>query len=408
MSPIAPKPAADAPDPLVTALHATPQRMVMAFAGAGAQALARLHAVGGSSRTVLEARDVYAARSMTEWVGFAPRRMTTPRVASAMAEAAWRRARHLVEGEEGPAPVFGVGVSAAIATDRPKKGGHRVMLAVRDALGTASYALTFEKGARDRAGEEAVVTQLVLRAVADACGVLGAPRPELGERERVEEGFRPTALLAAFAAQERAFVVVREDGAVAGALPAAAGGSRAERSGAPPTPVILSGAFNPVHDGHRELLRVAVERVGPAALPLFELPLVNADKSPIGAAEGRRRAQQFVGRTPVVLTHEPLFVAKAELFPGSVFVIGADTAERIVDPRYYRNDPEKVKQALGALRAHGCRLLVAGRRVEGRMLTLADIAAPAGYEDLFEAIPEDAFRSDLSSTQVRRRWPDPA
>jgi len=386
-------------DPVVTAIHATPQRMVMAFAGAGADALARLHAVGGSSRTVLEAVDVYAARAMAEWVGFAPRHMTTGRVAAAMAETAWRRARHLVAGGDGPAAVFGVGVTAAVATDRPKKGEHRVVVAVRDGLGTAAYALTFEKGARARAGEEAVVTQVVLRAVADACGVLGAAGPELREGECVAEGFRPAALLAEFAAQERAFVVVREGGTVASALPPVPeGGGR----------VVLSGAFNPVHDGHRELLRVAAERVGGAVQPLFELPLVNADKSPIDVAEGRRRAQQFVGRAPLVLTHEPLFVAKAALFPGSVFVVGADTAARLVDPRFYQDDPEKVEEALHAIRETGGRFLVAARRWDERVMTLRDVEVPRGHQDLFEAIPEEAFRRDVSSTRIRDGWPRPA
>jgi hypothetical protein len=46
----------------LTAIHATPHMMTMNFAGAGAQALAWLHSVGGSSRTILEATDRYVPR----------------------------------------------------------------------------------------------------------------------------------------------------------------------------------------------------------------------------------------------------------------------------------------------------------------------------------------------------------
>ena len=56
------------------------------------------------------------------------------------------------------------------------------------------------------------------------------------------------------------------------------------------------------------------------------------------------------------------------------------------------------------MRAQGGRLLVAGRRVGERMLTLGDIAVPQGYESMFEALPEVAFRSDLASTALRRAW----
>jgi len=395
---------ADLDADLVAAIHATPQRLVMAFAGAGAEALARLHAVGGSSRTVLEAVDVYAARSMAEWVGFTPAHTTTRRVAAAMADAAWRRARELVAGEEGPAAVFGVGVTAAIATDRVKKGEHRVLVAVRDGFGTLTSTLTLQKGARDRAGEEAVVTQLVLRAVADACGVLSAPEPALLAGERLETALAPSELLGELAAQEQPFVVVRTDGTLASELPAAA---RLPSGGA----VILSGAFNPLHAGHRELARVGAQQArqgqpaaGGAVTPVFELPLVNADKSAIDLAEARRRAQQLVGREAAVLTRAPLFVDKARLFPGSVFVIGADTAERIVEPRFYQGDPAETTRALERVRAAGCRFLVAGRQVAGRMLTLADVAVPAGFEGLFEPVPEAAFRSDLSSTAIRESW----
>ena len=219
---------------LVGELHATPQRTVLAFAGAGAEALALLHAVGGSSRTVLEAVDLYADRSMTEWVGFTPAQFTSQRTAKAMAEAAWRRARHLTAGErvatthppadaEGgsvrvPVPVFGLACTASIATDRAKKGEHRVVVAVRDGFGTASYAITFEKGARDRAGEERVVSQLVLRAAADACGVLRPTPLGLTGDEALEVAFAPAPLLAQFDAGERPYVVVREDGTLTSEL----------------------------------------------------------------------------------------------------------------------------------------------------------------------------------------------
>ncbi|MFA5550913.1 MAG: hypothetical protein WDA03_04775 [Trueperaceae bacterium] len=374
------------PTELATAIHATPHKMVMAFAGAGAQSLAWLHGVGGSSRTILAALDIYSPASMLQLVGFMPARFTSRRVARAMA----RRSRALA-ASYAPAsdPVFGLASTATIATDRAKRGDHRVAAAVTDAFGTVTYYLTLEKDARDRLGEEEIVSLLLLRAAADACGVLARPELPLVTGEVVETTFMPSDLLGGLDAGTRDLVVVRPDGVLVSAPEA---GPHA----------VLSGAFNPLHRGHLEMLQAAERHTG---LPgLFEMPLVNADKAPIGLLEARRRAHQLAGRGPVALTRAPLFVQKAELFPGSVFVVGVDTAERILEPRFYGGAEERTR-ALREVASHGCRFLVAGRLDNGEgYKTLSNLTLPAGLEDVFEELPETEFRRDVSSTEIRQRW----
>lgn len=169
---------------------------------------------------------------------------------------------------------------------------------------------------------------------------------------------------------------------------------------APVCGAILSGAFNPLHAGHRGLLEAAATATGLPAL--FELPVVNADKGALDAAEVRRRLEQFKTAGAVVLSRAPLFSQKAALFPGSVFVVGYDTAVRLVAPRYY-GDAAGMQAALAAIRAAGCRFLVAGRVGDGRFCTLADLALPPDCADLFSVLPERAFRCDISSTELRRR-----
>ena len=74
---------------------------------------------------------------------------------------------------------------------------------------------------------------------------------------------------------------------------------------------------------------------------------------------------------------------------------------RLVDPRYYAGSYAVMVSALESIRMHGCYFLVAGR-VHGRKFrTLADVTLPRGFEDLFDAIPESAFRQDVSSTELR-------
>jgi hypothetical protein len=164
--------------------------------------------------------------------------------------------------------------------------------------------------------------------------------------------------------------------------------------------VLIPGSFNPIHVGHLGLATVAAHLVGgPVA---FEMSVVNADKPPLEREEVRRRLLQFAWRAPLWLTRAPTFGEKAELFPGVVFAVGADTAARIVQPRYYEASEERMLAVLAGIRERGCRFLVAGRRgADGRFLTLADLDLPTACRDLFQAIPEAAFHIDVSSTELR-------
>ena len=123
---------------------------------------------------------------------------------------------------------------------------------------------------------------------------------------------------------------------------------------------LVSGSFNPVHAGHWALLQYARERSGAAAA--FELSVVNVDKPALSISEVRRRLGQFHGRAPVWLTKAPTFVEKARLFPGCTFVIGGDTAARLVEPRYYRDSATELENAAEIIRNAGCRFVVAPRR----------------------------------------------
>jgi hypothetical protein len=360
--------------------------MGMNFAGAGVQALAWLHSVGGSSRTVLEATDRYSVASLIEATGFEPERFTSLRVAGALAQHAYTRAAKLA----GPgAVVFGLGCSATIATDRQKRGDHRCAVAVHNDFGVTGYELIMAKGARDRRGEEELVSLVILKAVADACGVLDGPELQLVGNEVLTETLEPLGLARRFVEEERPWLLIGSDG-------------RCLEDTLPEKIALLSGAFHPLHQGHRRLAEVASARLGCEVF--FELPLVNADKTPIGIFEAGRRAAQFVGVGPLLMTQSPLFIDKAKLFPGCVFVVGVDTAVRVVDPRFYGHDREEMATVLGRLRQLGARFLVAGRQHGGRYLSLDGIEVPAGFEDLFEALPEEDFRLDVSSTEIRRGW----
>ena len=137
--------------------------------GGGAQALADLFAVPGASRTVLEALVPYSDGSMREFLGHEPEQAASVETAVVLARKAHERALALRPGDD--VPVLGLACTAALVTDRPRKGEHRAHVAACRGGPVEVCSVTLEKNARSRAGEERVVADLVLSAMGRAFGV---------------------------------------------------------------------------------------------------------------------------------------------------------------------------------------------------------------------------------------------
>ena len=368
---------------LIERLHASETMAVVAVAGAGSQAISQLLAVAGASRTVLEVRFLYAPGSLTDFLGYEPRQFVGAETARALARCAYGRAARLRPNR---APVVGVACTATIATDRPKRGGHRCHVASWGQTGATTYSLEMTKGLRDRAGEEVVVSNLILRALVEHSGIdvdvpLDLDDAECLNTDRVRYGDPISALLA---------------GHVDAVLASTDGTMLADdkiRGG------LLPGSFDPFHEGHEALIAAASEILKSEVS--FELSVVNVDKAPLREEEVRARIAQMAGRWPVAVSRAPGFADKARLFPGCTFVIGWDTATRLFDPRYYGGDDLLMLRAIDEIRRLGCRFLVAGRVANGAFQTLDDLRVPREFEDMFASIPESMFRMDLSSTELR-------
>lgn len=157
---------------LIAQIHASPTLTVLVVTGGGAQAVADLLAVPGASRTVLEALVPYSEPSLTEFLGALPSQAVSIETAAALARRAFQRALQLRQLlKDKTVPVVGLACTATLVTDRPKKGEHRAHLGLCTAERTWVYSLTLRKGARDRHGEERLVSDLLIHVLALACGL---------------------------------------------------------------------------------------------------------------------------------------------------------------------------------------------------------------------------------------------
>jgi nicotinic acid mononucleotide adenylyltransferase len=360
-------------------------KVVLAATGGGARAIAHLVGTPGASSVVLEGLVPYAREAIDRLLGGPQESYCSSRTARRLAVVAWQRARDL--GATAAAAV-GAAATASLRSRVPKRGEHRLFVAVQTLRATATAELVLEKGARSRDEEEALAAAIVLAelAAADGGAATALPPAALRATEQVvrDRCTPPQAWQDLLAGTRDA---VRADGAEE---PPAARTGR----------LIFPGSFDPLHEGHLLMARIAEEI---AERPLeYELSITNVDKPALDYLEIRDRAAQFAGRT-LWLSRAARFLEKLETFPGGTFVMGADTYLRLADPRYYAGSAAAAADAARTIATRAGGLIVFGRSQGDAFLDPAQLDIPQVLRDVTYFVSQREFRLDLSSTELRRR-----
>ncbi|MEI8316352.1 MAG: hypothetical protein WCH79_00310, partial [Planctomycetia bacterium] len=240
MAPSNPPPADNAS--LLTALQARGLRIVMITAGGGSAAIPALVALPGASAVVLEAIVPSARQATDALLGGPQESYCSSRAARRLAMAAWERCR---QHGAGIGAAVGVACSASLATTVPKRGDHRIVVAVQTLGETSVATLGLAKGARSRSEEETIAAAVILSRIEAVVGSSSlaeerlAPLLHPGEGMVVDRAPAPEAWQAILAVTSGRVRLAGPDG---GLFP-----------GPPGREAIFPGSFDPLHDAHRAM-----------------------------------------------------------------------------------------------------------------------------------------------------------
>ena len=367
----------------ITRIHNSKTKLVMSVSGVGSQSINWLLSVPGASKTLIEATIPYSNESLNRYIGEVPRQYVSKTTALSMAKAAYIQG---VEYGNHEIDIIGVSCTGAISTNRKRRGDNQAFIGLWGPRLKYVAHLILEKGERNRVEEEELVSSLIVQYIEEKLLGNSVLNMELNKLESVsvDETEFPSDLDSLVNGHISSITYMGSN---------LVGLDKSFKGG------ILSGSFNPMHQGHIELSKLASDMLGvPVA---FEISAINVDKPPLQANEIEKRVSQFERSETVILTCAPLFGEKSSIFQNSTFIIGNDTALRLVDPKYYDNDVQNMYTSLQKVMDNKCDFLVAGRLQNSEFKTINDMAIPEAFISLFQGIPESQFRMDLSSTELR-------
>ncbi len=348
--------------------------------GAGLRMQTQLWDVPGASQYLVGFFTPYARSQLQGFLGHPPEASyCAPEVALDLAMASYLRAgEHAVMEGVSPNPI-GVGVTASVASERLPRGEHRahVALITKSCIHCFNVELERGVGAAARVAHDVFLRDRVLKelqAVVLAKTASSAACEELA----LERFYR--------------YPVFDTNGRRYPAQPQNAG-------------VYLPATLNPIHDGHRLMCRAAEARMhwapGPIRFARYLVSSSSPHKGRMSVQEmlvkaGMLRAERWRDESRVVefTRDEPLFLDKARKRPGSVFLIGADTMRRMLDPAWGLD----VTDMLTEMRNLDVHFWVMERNVEGEVLGCRDVAVPWPYQALFQPLEG---RLDVSSAELR-------
>ena len=376
---------------LIQQIHASETQFELAITGGGSSALSQLLSVPGASRSLLNGVIPYSFEALSDYLGVAPAQACSDKTARLMASQALNNASryqeqapNLVEATAKDRfkgmvndKVIGVGATAALQTDRQRRGSDRIHVAIRTTSNLTTYQLVLDKE-ESREAQETSCCEFVILCIARHC-ITGSVDSEL---EQTLQSLQPARSHDAEANWQ--------------SLVNKTSKSASDKH----YDAVMPGAFNPPHDGHHLMRSFAEKELGHDVA--FELSIENVDKPDLDFFDMVDR-KSILGTTPRVFSRAATFIEKSEVFPGATFIVGIDTLIRIDNKKYYGNSETAKHHAIKRLVGNGHRFIVFGRLTGDEFIGLEDVKLTEELMQICTGISESEFRVDLSSTDLRSK-----
>ncbi len=385
--------------------------------GAGAGLQRKAWDVPGISNFFVGACFPYATEeTMGNILGFTPEKFVSVEMAIDLAMEAYKRA-----WKPGRKAV-GIGMTCSVASTKSHRGDHRIIVASFSDVACWYMSVVIPKGdfwTDPKLTEEERKVKMLKQRVTDGeladsvaelllCSVVGDPldtdiqtflRDHCGNPEIAVDGLKiaKTRIMA--------HPFFRADGTR---------GTSADIE--LKKTAILPGAFNPPHEAHFKGAQAAVESLaflGSEYRKVVYSTTVNPPhKAALSHAEMLQRAKMMKGQDFILTEDDPLFLDKVRKFPGAHFIIGADTMERMLDPKW----GVEIDTLLDTLNQLEAVFHVPNRLVGSEVLYCQNIMARVRDQMRAEGKPQHTyerilrkmfhavnFRLDLSSTELRAK-----
>ena len=152
---------------LVSNLHSASMKIVLAVTGGGAACISDLLTVPGASQTVLEVVVPYSSSSLKKLLGKSSNQSVSLETAREMASVCRERAQIL---DPGNIQVAGVACTAALTTNRSRRGDNQAWVVVSTHEANYEFHLELDKNVDRRVKEDRIVSDMLLKSIGIAMG----------------------------------------------------------------------------------------------------------------------------------------------------------------------------------------------------------------------------------------------